>query len=51
MNYIENIENKEAFVQSIKDRLSQQAFSEIEKVKREMSNEFLQPKGNENESF
>lgn len=40
-NYLDNIEDKEAFQQSVKDRLDQVAFQRLDQLKTEMANEFL----------
>ena len=40
-NYLENIEDKEAFKDQIKQTLDAIAFDRIDDIKKEMANEFL----------
>lgn len=41
-NFLQNIEDTEAFKQSVKDALDQTAMQELDNLKREMSQDFLQ---------
>jgi len=49
MNYMQNIEDKDEFVAEIKRDISSRVFSEIEKKKQEIANDFLKAE-EENES-
>ena len=41
MNFTDFLDNKDEFVQMVKDQMQQRAFSELEELKREMSNDFM----------
>mgnify|MGYP000521855413 CR=1 FL=1 len=41
MNYMENIDDKEAFFSEIKKDISQRVMAELDKQKQVMANEFL----------
>lgn len=40
-NYLDNIEDKDAFIQGIKDSLDQAAYVELEAIKKQMAQDFL----------
>lgn len=42
MNYTDKIDDKEQFVDNIKQELRNRAFEKLDDMKREMANEFLQ---------
>lgn len=41
-NFLQNIEDAEAFKQTVKDALDNTAMQEIENIKKEMAQDFLQ---------
>lgn len=40
-NYLDNIQDKEEFMQSVKDSMNQTAFETLERMKTELANDFL----------
>jgi len=48
MNILDKIEDKEQFVQEIKNQMNQRTFAELEKKKQELANDFI--KSDEHES-
>ena len=40
-NYLDNIDDKEQFTQTVKDALSAAAYSSLENMKHQMANDFL----------
>ena len=41
MDFTNFLQNKQSFTQTIKDALTQRAYSELESLKKEMANDFL----------
>ena len=41
MNFTDFLDNKDEFVRMVKDQMQQRAFSELEELKKEMSNDFM----------
>jgi len=41
MDFTQYLQNKDQFVQSIKDELSKRTFNEVDELKKEMANDFL----------
>ena len=40
-NYVDNLDNKNVFVKSIKDEIRARVFSQLDIMKKEMANDFL----------
>lgn len=50
MNYTQHLDDKQQFADQIKSDLRDRAFEKLEDMKREMANEFLQQREEEDES-
>jgi len=51
MNYSDYLEDKQDFTDFVKQKLNQNAFGELEKMKKDMANEFLSMNEDEDESL